>query len=128
MDMCSGHLTIVDASLIRSSSSSARLRGGDPVDSRRGRRRTSVDRATRAQSSACASTPMRIRGDIRRFRLRCSTIVAVDVDALESTERVTVTVVTARADHGDVVSGPPKRETLLPDSPVRRERRDSPRA
>ena len=52
--------------------------------------------------------------------LRCSKVVAVDVDALESNEDVTVTVVAARADHGDVVSSPPKRETLLPDSPVRR--------
>ena len=89
------------------------------MGSRRGQRRTSVHRAARAP----ARVPARrcVFAEIsERSALRCSEVVAVDVDALESFERVTVTVVAARADHGDVVSSPPKRETLLPDSPVRR--------
>ena len=45
----------------------------------------------------------------------------MDVDTLEAHERLEVTLVAARADDGDVVSGLPKRQTLLPDAPVPRE-------
>ena len=46
----------------------------------------------------------------------------MDVDTLEAHDRLEVTLVAARADDRDVVSGPSKRETLLPHPPVLRDR------